>query len=424
MRGSINLSVKVALSSELTPMELGVYARCKAFLFQTGRKAFNVADFEKLGGEELVKSALEHLLELGYVVRNRGWFSLAKRPVASHKETSTFVAKLATSAERSKGATRRDGRYEQLREALLIAAKDTLGYKPSRMTYSTNGTVNKGSYRRILAVVDRFGATMDEFVWFVFQHDWSSIAQDAPNLRLLGSNSFLSSFESYLQNKDSFTGSDDIFDSYDNVFSVITPRGLGEMRAALKLKIALEDLQVSPSQFFRYAASIRWRAFDAAPPLTFLTSDRFVNQFRVQSGTQASRRKTSIGRVRSTYLGRILDRLRSVPKSDSSTEFEDYNWQVAEAIFEPMQAIVSKNGSEPQLVGLVSRTIDEKDVPTFGSYVVTKNGRFTPLAVYWIVYAAKYLETTFYSKGMGDWKDTIRDFSADEVDLRVLDMDL
>jgi len=70
------------------------------------------------------------------------------------------------------------------------------------------------------------------------------------------------------------------------------------------------------------------------------------------------------------------------------------------------------------------KAVNEKHQPTFGSYVVTSQGKFTPLAVYWMSYAATCLEDSFSSPGSRDWKSVIKDFSAGEVDLRVLEMKL
>lgn len=424
MHGSINLSVKVALSPDLTPLELGVYVRSRALL-RTGRKAFAVADFKQLDGEELVRSALEHLLELGYVVhRGGGWYTAAKHPIKSTSVGGSFVTKIVRSSEQSKKTrTKKGGRYEQLGNVLLAEAERILGYTPAKTAYSSADVVNRASYRRILAVVDKFESSVKEFVWFVFQQDWSSLAQVVPYPRLLGSNSFLSSFEGYLQNKEKLTKSDDIFDVYDAAFGLRTARGLPEMRSALRLRVLLTELRATPSQFFSYAAGIQWRTFDGAPPLAFLASDRFFSQFRGHM-PRSKRIESSAVSMYNCYLGRILSRLQEVPRGLSDKEFENCNWEVAEAIFEPLLTLVSSNGSDPQLCSLVARAVDEKHLPTFGFYVITKGGKFTPLAAYWITHAAHRLGTSFYPPEFGDWKDAVRDFSADQVDLDVLGLGL
>lgn len=426
MHSSINLSVKVALSPDLTSLELGVYVRSRALL-RTGRKAFNVADFKQLDGEELVRSALEHLLELGYVVhKGGGWYSAAKHPVKPVNIADGFIKKIAYQAEQSKKhETKKYGRYGRLCTGLVVGAEKHLGYEPAKSTYTTDNKINRACYRNILKVISKFKSTVDEFVWFVFQQDWQSIAEAVPSLRLLGSNNFLSSFEGYLQNKDKLDKSDDIFDIYDTAFGARTARGLPEMRAALKLKTALVGLGTSPRQFFDYASSIPWRAFDGAPPLTFLTSGRFLSQFRSRtSGGSGGNSRSITAGMYECYLGRVLDRLRKVPQKMTHEDFENHNWVVAEAIFEPLSALVSKNGSDVQLVALVARTIGEKHLPVFGSYVITERGRFTPLAVYWIAYAAYYLDTPFYPSNFGNWRDVIKDFAAEQVDLKVLELDL
>jgi hypothetical protein len=432
----INLSVEVALTSDLTPVELGIYVRCKGLL-QRGRKAFSIADFSQLDGKELFGSAMDRLLSLGYVVhRGGGWFSLAKKPVKDSRNKSVeelvversvrtagqggSVAKKSLTSQ-VKERSRKDGRYEQLETILTSKVIEVFGYKPSSMLYSTNDRANKVCYRKIFLAIDKGKSSIDEFVWFIYQNDWGFLNLTAPNIRLLSSNNFLGSYESYLQNKDKLKGLDDIFVAYDNAFGVHTARGLPEMQVALKLKTTLRGASISPPQFFSYAASIRWSSFKGAPPLSFLASDKFFKQSQLSMHTGNGASQEQIG-IRNFYLGRILDRLRKVPRNTSDEEFEDYNWQVAETVFEPLKSIVSKNGADPQLVKLVIRAVDEKHLPTFGSYVVTKGGKFTPLAVYWISYAAKYLGDSFCPPGIGSWKEVMKDFAAREVDLRVLEL--
>jgi len=424
MQGSINLSVKVALSPELTASELGVYVRGRALL-RKGRKAFSAADFKQIDGEGLVRSALERLLELGYVVhRGGGWYAPAKRPMKAPNVRSGFVKKIASTAEQSKkGRAKKDGRYEQLGIVLAEAAEKTLGYKPPKMTYASTDVVNRGCYRRIWAVIDKFSSSVDEFVWFVFEQDWSSLSQVVPSLRLLGSNSFLSSFEGFLQNKGKLNGSDDIFDAYDSAFGSRTARGLAEMRAALRLRTSLEELGATPRQFFGYAAGLRWKAFDGVPPLTFLTSSKFFSQFHTHARRYAPRSGGQKA-MYTGYLDRVLSRLHKVPRGTSGEEFENHNWVVAEAIFEPLSPLLSDNGLDQQLARLVTRAADEKSLPTFGGYVITQQGQFTPLAVYWITYAARHLELPFYSPGSGSWKEAVKASSAEQVDLQVLELAL
>lgn len=426
MHSSINLSVKVALSPDLTSLELGVYVRSRALL-RTGRKAFNVADFKQLDGEELVRSALEHLIELGYVVhQGGGWYAAAKHPVKPTNVPDGFIKKITHQAEQSKNnKTKKDGRYEHLCDSLVAGAETHLGYKPAKSIYTASNKVNRACYRNIFRVIDKFESTADIFVWFVFQQDWHSIAEAVPSLRLLGSNSFLGSFEGYLQNKEKLDSSGNVLDAYDTTFGFKTARGLQEKHAALKLKTSLAELGVSPRQFFGYAAGISWRSFGGTPPFTFLASVRFLKQFRGQlpgsNGDGGNETRTIAVNVYDCYLGRILDRLRKVPLGMSREDFENQNWMIAEAIFEPLASLVD-NGAGQQLISLVARTIEEKHLPIFGSYVITESGKFTPLAVYWIAYAACYLDTPFYPPDFGSWKDAVKDFAAEQVDLQVLEV--
>jgi hypothetical protein len=112
-----------------------------------------------------------------------------------------------------------------------------------------------------------------------------------------------------------------------------------------------------------------------------------------------------------------------IPQEVTLEELEEYNWQVAEAIFEPLYGFVMKNGAPQQLIDLVTKATNEKHLTSFGNYVITKGGKLTPLAVYWITYAASHLNGSYLSKS-GDWKDIVRNFSAKEVDLRILEMEL
>lgn len=427
MYSSINLSVKIALSPDLTSLELGVYVRSRALL-RTGRKAFNATDFKQLDGEELVRSALERLIELGYVIhKGGGWYADAKHPVKPVHITDGFVKKITHQAAQSKKHnTKKDGRYEHLCVGLFTGAEKHLGYTPTKLTYTTGDKINKACYRNILKVVDSFGSTTDEFIWFVFQQDWHAIAEAVPSLRLLGSNSFLNSFEGYLQNKDKLDESEDVLDAYNTAFGIKTSRGLQEKHAALKLKTSLTELNVLPRQFFSYAASISWRTFGGAPPFTFLASDKFLKQFQGQlpgGGTDGGKMSSIVVSMCDCYLGRILDRLRKIPMKMSREDFENQNWMIAEAIFEPLTGLTN-NGTGQQLVDLVSRAVESKHLPTFGSYVITERGKFTPLAVYWIAYAAHYLDTSFYPTDFGNWKDAVKDFAAEQVDLQVLELKL
>jgi len=424
MSDSVQLPGTIALSTDLTSVELGVYVRCKALIRREGRKAFSIADIGKFDGEELARSAIDRLLELSYVVhKGGGWYSLARRPVTDKDVANTsFMKKLISGAERAKQTkSKKDGKYEELADALLVGIEKAFNYKPSKMMYTTSDPANRACYRKIIGVVNKFGSSIKEFVWFVLEHDWKWLNQPAPGPRILGSNNFLGSFESYLQNRVKLNGSSDVFDAYDRSFGTRTARGLAEMRTALLLKNALSEINTSPAQFFSYASSIRWATFGGTPPLSFLASDRFVKQFKMHIGSYS---RQPIIEKHSYYLSKVLTRLEKVPRDESDGEFENYNWQVAEAIFEPLCNLTAKGETSKQLTDLTVRARDEKHLPTFGSYVVTREGKFTPLAVYWIVYAATHLGTLFCPPAFGNWKTTVESFSDGGVNLEVLGMSL
>ncbi len=124
-------------------------------------------------------------------------------------------------------------------------------------------------------------------------------------------------------------------------------------------------------------------------------------------------------RVSDTYLGRILSRLLQVPTSRSSEALEDYNWSVAEAVFEPLVPI--SHNSTARLRFLVRRVVNEKDAPSLGFYLVTSDGKLTPLAVYWIVFASCHLKGPFCSDELGDWKELVRNSAAEAVKLDILE---
>ena len=167
--------------------------------------------------------------------------------------------------------------------------------------------------------------------------------------------------------------------------------------------------------FFNYAAKQQWRAFDGFPPVKFLSSVGFVNQ-----AASALRGRVRTAYREEAYLERIVSRLDGISFPLSAEHFEDSNWTIGEAIFEPLAGFM--NNSE-QLKTFVARVIEDKDESALGFYVVTYDGKLTPLAVYWIVYASSHMKNSFCSASRS-WRDIVREVASDVVNLSILEAQL
>ena len=258
----------------------------------------------------------------------------------------------------------------------------------------------------------QYSATPEDFVWFVCEQDWSKIQ---PNIYLLGSNAFLSQAEWYFSNKDSLNSMKGFLDTYKGILGVTIPKGLKELQAALNISNFCTECGITLPTFLNYVKGIKWRG-SGIPYISFLSSPSFLEQSR----TTFKRSASTNFQPTDYYLGFILSRLRTLPKRMSDVELEEYNWLIAETIFEPLQKALN-NGANVQLRTLVEKALYQKHLPKFGSYVITAQGKFTPLAVYWICYAYTTNMERFTPSEFGDWKDIIKEYSDGSVKLTLLE---
>lgn len=410
---SINLSVEIALSLDLA--EVGVYVKGKALL-ASGRRAFSLADLE--GDTDQLRAALGSLLNLGLVVhRGGGWYALAKLPTRSTRPGSSLADRMSVAASKRVVHGKKSTIYEQLRDMLRNGVKQTLGIDSSPSVYTASNSSNKARYARVVKVIREVDVTAKEFTDFVFHHDWTWVRDGYPSLGLICTDEFLGKFRWYVEHLDEIAAARDILAVYDTTFKFNGVHKYEDYLAALRLRTMLFEKEVTVEQFFGYAVSRNWRVFDGFPPIRFLASSDFVNQccsvLRKRGIVKA------VPRVSDTYLGRILSRLLQVPSPHSHEAFEDYNWNVGEAVFEPLISI--SHNSVPRLRSLVQRVVNEKDAPLLGFYLVTSDGKLTPLAVYWIVFAFHHLKDPFCSDELGDWKDLVRNSAAEAVRLDILE---
>jgi len=399
----------------LDPVELGVYVKGKALL-TSGRRAFSLTDLE--GNIEQLRDALSVLLDLKLVVhRGGGWYALARLPTRPDQLGSTLARKMSAVTSKRDVRSKKSTVYEQLRDMLRSEVKKVLGLDSPASVYAASNSSNKARYARIAKAIREADATAREFVDFVFHHDWSWVRDGYPSLGLICTDDFLGKFGWYVEHLDEMEAARDILSVYDKVFRFNGVHKYEDHLAALRLRTILFEKEVTIEQFFDYAISRNWRVFDGFPPARFLASNDFVNQ--CCSALQKRGIVKAVSRVSDTYLGRILSRLLQVPASRSSEALEDYNWSVGEAVFEPLVSI--SHNSIPRLQSLVQRVVNEKDEPSLGFYLVTGDGKLTPLAVYWIVFASHHLKGPFCSDELGDWKELVRNSAAEAVKLDILE---
>lgn len=402
-------STDIVLSS-LTTAELEVYTRAKAVL-KSGKRTFIVSDLAQVDDVELVKAAIESLVSQGLVVeKSSDVYSLARRSVQKEYSTSAVAQKLVERAAQVKAQPKSlGGSYEEMRTQLLEGLSKTLKLESPKKGFGTGTAKARGCYSRMMQLLSTYNATISDFVWYVCQQDWSKVG--FPSLGLLGSNAFLDTASWYFTNKDKLQDMQRVLNLYDNTFGVKSSRGLRELQMALSIYTLCQDVGASVTLFFVYVKNKTRRK---VPSLSLLASHSFLEEFRFDQS------KSFVGAVSNSYLGKILDKLRRLPCMLSLKDLEDCNWQLAEAIFEPLQRILSNNnGSCAQLAELVQRAVYEKHRDSFGKYVIDWEGKFTPLAVYWIGYASQYLDS-FSSAEFGDWKEVVKECTSKDVNLQVL----
>ena len=386
----------------LTAVELSIYTKAKNRL-RGGQKDFVIEDLDQVDGIEV---AIESLIKQGLVVINApGVYSLARRPILKECSTNTVTQKLIKKAQVK--PSRIGDIRERLRQQLLAGLAKTLKLAPPKTGFGTGTPKARTCYTNILRTLDTYNATIENFVWYVCQRDWSKIG--FPGLGLLGSTSFLDEASWYFVNKDKLQDMNSVIDTYNNTFGARSSRGLRELQLALSIYSTCQELGTTVSSFFTYARS---KMRNRPPSLTIFSSQTFLEEYRFSQKTSFT------GLASNTYLGKILERLSQIPNKLSSKDLEDHNWQLAEAIFEPLQKLVSTNGNYKQLQSLVRLATHNKQRPTFGKYVIDWEGKFTPLAVCWIAHASKYLDS--FAPLELDWKTIVKEKASRHVNLGVL----
>ena len=296
--------------------------------------------------------------------------------------------------------TRKDGGYERLAKLLKAEASKKLLYE-SPISYSSATAKSKAIYRKIMQCIEKTKSTIEEFATFVFLNDWSWMREGVPNLGYLGSDQFLDTFKWYVSNKQELTRSKEVLDYYNNTFKA-SLNDIASQRLALKIHHFLKKHFASVSSFFSYIKSINWR--NGRPSLTYLASDTFLNQFYVSGGYLQVRRNGA------TYLSRILERLKTYAVGNSECNFEDFNWEIAELILKPLSSSSIPKKYQPLLNKLLT-LLSNTESPSLGKYVVTPQGRLTPLGVFWIALAAFNVEN-FY---VGSWRQELCKYIHQDV---------
>jgi len=402
----VHLSVNTSL--ELEPFQLGVYVKGKALL-ASGRRAFSISDIG--GSKDLAREAIGCLMALGLVDhRGGGWYALAKVPARMITVASDMGRRMANVAGTQRASF--NSTPSQVRNALKEYSQTLCGHSLPTSTYAIGTQANRARYNRVVRVINGTSSTVVEFIWFVSQQDWSWTREGYPSIPVLCTDGFLDKFRWYIANKDEVAQAAGALAIYDRAFNIVGEHPYDEHLLVLKLRAMLSEWNITFEAFFVYAASLPWRSFGGFPPIKFLSSIGFVNQARnaLQGGARVAQRTE-------VYLERIISRLGRVSFPLSAKAFEDYNWAIGEVIFEPLTSFT--DGSE-QLKTFVTRVIEDKEEPALGFYVVTYDGKLTPLAVYWIAYASRRMGNFFYS-GRRSWQDVVREVAAGTVNLSVLD---
>jgi len=405
----VHLSVNTSLALE--PFQLGVYVKGKALL-ATGRRAFSISDIG--GDKDLAREAIGRLMALGLVAhRGGGWYALAKVPARMIESTSDMGLRMANAAGTRQAPPK--STPSLLRDAIKEFSEQLCGHSVLPSAFTIGTSANKTRYNRVVRVMNGTSSTIKEFMWFVSQQDWSWTREGYPKIQVLCTDEFLDKFRWYMGHKEEIEQAAEVLAIYDRVFDIVGEHKYDEHLLVLKLRATLSASGITFEAFFNYAVSLPWRSFGGFPPIKFLSSDGFV----LQANT-ALRGKRRVAQRAEAYLKRIIDRLGRASFPLSAEAFEDHNWAMGEAVFEPLASFT--NSSE-QLGTFVARVVEGKDESALGFYLVTYDGKLTPLAVYWIVYASRHMGNSFHF-GQQSWRDAVREVASDIVNLSILEAQL
>jgi len=285
-----------------------------------------------------------------------------------------MVKKLIASSKKQRASV--GDPYEELKNALLEGLSKTLGLKPPRnIGFGINTHKGRASYAKIYKFLESYGVSVSDFVWFVCQEDWTKVG--CPSIYLLGCDAFLDRAAWYFTNKEKLRDMEFVLAAYDRVFGKGTGRRAQDLQLARGIHALCEELGYTVDSFFAYARS----RFRKTPSFSFLASAAYLEEFKLKQKISTP----------SLYLDKVLEGMSRIPSILKPEELEEYNWQVAESVLEPLFYILSENGTCRSLKELAYRAVKEKGRPIFGAYFIDWQGKLTPLAVSCILYASQHL---------------------------------
>jgi len=407
---SVNVADSVVFSQELTSVELGTYIRCKA-LHQLGTSKFSTKDLATWDSESVVASALEGLVELNLVVhQGGGWYALKRIPVLEQLHLvrkPSIGSRMLTIAKQKRTSP---GRREELKDKLENFVTNQLGLVCLKTSFTINQKTT-GNYRRIFELIDLYNSSTDEYLQWIGSLDWSWVSEKMPNIYVLGSERFIELFEQYLKERTELSSTDDILDLFEKIFGIKCSCELANRKIALGLKRMILSLNSSPEQFFMFATTLKLT--DSNKTLSNLASIWAQERFREYLSKLGIKSTNPTG----SYLERILERLQRTYNMVTIEHFENLNWDVAEAILEPLELVCR----DPFLKKLIDRSRKEKNLSKFGYYFITRDKKFTPLAVYWIIFASTTMVPFYIGNGSKKWRETLLECTSDAVNLSLED---
>jgi len=317
-----------------------------------------------------------------------------------------IVSKFSAQVEKQKAE---EDLKSKLKRLLIEGLTVKLATKIPERGFSTSTYKGKTCYNKVIVVLNRYSVSPEDFVWYVVEQDWSKVT---PNIFILSSESFLSQVEWYFANKATLEGAKEILVQFSQVLGVRVYKGIRELQAANTILDFCNSYNITVTTFLSYIKGVNWRS--GIPYISFFTTPSFFEQIRSKLNPIA---KDS---TKDYYLSQIPERLTTLSDRLRTEKFEETNWLLAEDIFMPLQPVLYTT-TNLQLQRLVDRTLYEKHLEKFGKYVVTSEGKLTPLAFYWIVYASKQALIKFAPPTLQDWQLRIVEYVDRAVNLRILE---